>query len=217
MQFHHLWSCTGMWDMDAMIHLWNVCVDEMGNLWHIYLHWLVLHYCIHYDSFRSVDKLIGFTSGLKILLVRYYWALAQKLHRNVLLTLPPPAGQIKLKWIVILEHRLLKELKLWFFYPRQLLPIEYSTQCGRERDVYVLDKRLHPRTFHLYGALIPFILTVHLRHCQTKMINTETFWPNVTHALFPSVFVFSLSLSVCRHTVWMMGSLIGSLSFHYSE
>lgn len=94
-----------------------------------------------------------------------------------------------------------------------LLCIEYSTQYVRERDiVYVLDKWLHPQSFYLYSASIP--LTVHLRHCRSKMINTAPFRSNITYDTlsYDMLFLSLFPPSVCKRTVRVMGSLVDSLS-----
>lgn len=63
-----------------------------------------------------------------------------------------------------------------------------------------------------YRALIPFILTGHLlRPRQTTMINTESFWSYITHALF----LFFPRADILF--VWWTVSRPGSLSPHHSD
>lgn len=79
----------------------------------------------------------------------------------------------EIKTLTLMRKRL---TLVYYFSYIYLQLLENSTSvCEGRRELYVLDKRLHPWSFHLDTALIRFNLTVHLRHQQTEMINTESF------------------------------------------
>lgn len=105
------------------------------------------------------------------------------------------------------KEQKLDQNKLAYLNPTQIKTPVLSWINMREREMVccMLRINVHPWSFHLYCALILFILTAHLKHHQTKRINSESLWFNITH---DSLLPVSLSLHMDPCVWWTIRQIL---------